>query len=190
MGEESALITEVQAARILSLAPRTLAGWRRRKYGPRYVALARNAIRYYPSDLFAFIEARPVQGIGPTPSGTLRFLRGKNTFYACNEGNNMKRTNIWAFASALVVAVLIGMSQLVNAAEASVVLGRSLATLAGNWAGEGSATFAICYNADFSGYERNTIVHDGRLDPGVELISKPFSVMQLATKLREMFGGD
>jgi CheY-like chemotaxis protein len=41
-----------------------------------------------------------------------------------------------------------------------------------------------------TGYERNTIVHDGRLDPGVELITKPFSVMQLATKLREMFGGD
>jgi hypothetical protein len=65
----------------------------------------------------------------------------------------MKRTNIRAFATALVVAVLIGMSQLVNAAEASVVLGRSLATLAGNWAGEGSATFAICYNADFSAVE-------------------------------------
>lgn len=41
-----------------------------------------------------------------------------------------------------------------------------------------------------TGYERNTIVHDGRLDPGVDLITKPFSVTQLATKLREMFGGD
>jgi hypothetical protein len=64
MDEESNLLTEAQAAKILTLAPRTLAGWRRRKCGPRYVALARNAIRYYPDDLLAFIEARTIEGIG------------------------------------------------------------------------------------------------------------------------------
>jgi signal transduction histidine kinase len=37
-----------------------------------------------------------------------------------------------------------------------------------------------------SGYERNTIVHDGRLDPGVELLTKPFTVSQLANKLRQL----
>ncbi|MBN3727896.1 PAS domain S-box protein [Burkholderia sp. Ac-20379] len=43
-----------------------------------------------------------------------------------------------------------------------------------------------------SGYTRNAIVHGGRLDPGVELLSKPYSRQQLATKLRRMLsaGGE
>jgi hypothetical protein len=36
-----------------------------------------------------------------------------------------------------------------------------------------------------SGYARNAIVHQGKLDSGVALISKPFTFSQLATKLRE-----
>jgi signal transduction histidine kinase len=35
-----------------------------------------------------------------------------------------------------------------------------------------------------TGYARNAIVHDGRLDPGVELITKPFSFTQLGAKIR------
>ena len=31
-----------------------------------------------------------------------------------------------------------------------------------------------------TGYARNAIVHHGRLDPGVELITKPFSYPRLA----------
>jgi signal transduction histidine kinase/DNA-binding response OmpR family regulator len=38
-----------------------------------------------------------------------------------------------------------------------------------------------------SGYTQNAIVHDGRLDPGVELISKPYRREDLARKLRAMF---
>jgi PAS domain S-box-containing protein len=37
-----------------------------------------------------------------------------------------------------------------------------------------------------TGYARNAIVHDGRLDPGVELITKPFSQATLAGKLRDI----
>jgi PAS domain S-box-containing protein len=37
-----------------------------------------------------------------------------------------------------------------------------------------------------SGYTRNAIVHEGRLDPGVNLISKPFSYLALAKKLRDI----
>jgi PAS domain S-box-containing protein len=37
-----------------------------------------------------------------------------------------------------------------------------------------------------TGYARNAIVHQGRLDPGVELITKPFSAHQLGTRLREL----
>ena len=35
-----------------------------------------------------------------------------------------------------------------------------------------------------TGYARNAIVHNGRLDPGVEMISKPFSYTELASRIR------
>ncbi|MEM5436515.1 PAS domain S-box protein [Paraburkholderia diazotrophica] len=37
-----------------------------------------------------------------------------------------------------------------------------------------------------SGYTHNAIVHGGRLDPGVELLSKPYSREQLAHKIRQI----
>ena len=37
-----------------------------------------------------------------------------------------------------------------------------------------------------TGYARNAIFHHGRLDPGVELLTKPFSYADLAAKVREM----
>jgi PAS domain S-box-containing protein len=37
-----------------------------------------------------------------------------------------------------------------------------------------------------TGYTRNAIVHNGVLDPDVELISKPFTIDELAAKVREM----
>jgi len=37
-----------------------------------------------------------------------------------------------------------------------------------------------------TGYARNAIVHQGRLDPGVELIVKPFTAMALGSKVRQV----
>ena len=37
-----------------------------------------------------------------------------------------------------------------------------------------------------TGYARNAIVHQGRLDPGVQLITKPFSMSDLATRVRDI----
>ncbi|HEY0523756.1 MAG TPA: ATP-binding protein, partial [Stellaceae bacterium] len=37
-----------------------------------------------------------------------------------------------------------------------------------------------------TGYARNAIVHHGRLDPGVELITKPFTYTALAEKIRQV----
>jgi len=37
-----------------------------------------------------------------------------------------------------------------------------------------------------TGYTRNAIVHHGRLDPGVDLLGKPYTQQDLAQKLREV----
>ena len=40
-----------------------------------------------------------------------------------------------------------------------------------------------------TGYARNAIVHQGRLDPGVQLLTKPFSFSELANKIRDVLDG-
>jgi DNA-binding response OmpR family regulator len=35
-----------------------------------------------------------------------------------------------------------------------------------------------------TGYAKNAIVHHGRLDPGVDLIGKPFTFTELSEKVR------
>jgi len=40
-----------------------------------------------------------------------------------------------------------------------------------------------------SGYTENAIVHSGRLDPGVELLSKPYGRDVLAAKIRRVLDG-
>jgi two-component system NtrC family sensor kinase len=40
-----------------------------------------------------------------------------------------------------------------------------------------------------TGYARDAIVHDGRLDPGVVLIQKPISPTELSLRLRSMLDG-
>jgi len=41
-----------------------------------------------------------------------------------------------------------------------------------------------------TGYARNAIVHDGRLDPGVELLTKPFTQLALSEKLRDIIDAE
>jgi hypothetical protein len=41
-----------------------------------------------------------------------------------------------------------------------------------------------------TGYARDAIVHDGRVDPGVQLITKPFIYSELASRLRTVLDGE
>jgi CheY-like chemotaxis protein len=41
-----------------------------------------------------------------------------------------------------------------------------------------------------TGYTRNAVVHNGVVDPGVHLISKPFSLEQLSSKVRAVLDLD
>lgn len=40
-----------------------------------------------------------------------------------------------------------------------------------------------------TGYTRNAVIHHGRLDPGVELIAKPFTQSSLAEKVKQSLNG-
>lgn len=40
-----------------------------------------------------------------------------------------------------------------------------------------------------SGYTENVIVHNGRLDPGTQLLVKPFRRVDIASKIREVLNG-
>jgi hypothetical protein len=40
-----------------------------------------------------------------------------------------------------------------------------------------------------TGYARNAIVHHGRLDPGVRLLTKPFTYADLAVRVRDLLDG-
>jgi DNA-binding NtrC family response regulator len=57
--------------------------------------------------------------------------------------------------------------------------GRKLAEAAG----QRQAALKVLY---MTGYSRNAIVHQGRLDPGVELLQKPLTSEQLASTVRKV----
>ncbi len=54
------LVNQVKAAEILTVDPRTLAGWRYRGGGPPFVRIG-NRVRYKVRDLYAWIEERTFQ---------------------------------------------------------------------------------------------------------------------------------
>ena len=64
--DDEALLTEVEAARLLCLSPRTLQAGRIRGTGPPYVKIGRN-VRYRRRDVLRFIAEREVRSTSETP---------------------------------------------------------------------------------------------------------------------------
>jgi CheY-like chemotaxis protein len=56
-------------------------------------------------------------------------------------------------------------------------------------ADEATASYPDIRILFMTGYSRNAIVHQGRLDPGVALIQKPLTQADLAMKVREVLSG-
>jgi hypothetical protein len=55
------LLSPVEAARRLRMQPTTLKAWRLRRWGPSYIAVSRQCIRYRECDLNAWVAAHRVE---------------------------------------------------------------------------------------------------------------------------------
>jgi CheY-like chemotaxis protein len=84
---------------------------------------------------------------------------------------------------AAALAIIADVSQPIDLLLTDVVMpamnGRELAQKAA----ESRPHLKILY---MTGYSRNAVVHHGRLDEGVELLQKPITQAQLATRIRDM----
>ena len=56
MTDQEFLLTTKQVARMLGLAPYTMAKFRRKGMGPKYLQLGKNTIRYKKTDVIAWID--------------------------------------------------------------------------------------------------------------------------------------
>jgi len=54
-------LSPVEAARRLRMQPTTLKAWRLRRWGPSYIAVSRQCIRYRECDLNAWVAAHRVE---------------------------------------------------------------------------------------------------------------------------------
>ena len=65
------LLTEAQAAHLLSLKPRTLQMWRIRGTGPAFIKVGA-AVRYQQRTLSAWLSARTATSTATAPAGARR----------------------------------------------------------------------------------------------------------------------
>ena len=56
------LLTQVQAAELLNVSPRTLEAWRRKRTGPRFVIYSNRCLRYSERDLHEWLATRANSG--------------------------------------------------------------------------------------------------------------------------------
>jgi predicted DNA-binding transcriptional regulator AlpA len=81
---EDRLLTPKETSELLAVPRITLIEWRRDRLGPPYVRLGRRTVRYWLSDLRAFLAAGRVEPLGQAPGPQQRAERvgtypGRNT---------------------------------------------------------------------------------------------------------------
>lgn len=69
------LLTEVDAARVLSLSSRTLQAWRAKPFGPRFIRVGR-AIRYRRQDIEEWVSEQTVRPTSARYPGAGEEARG------------------------------------------------------------------------------------------------------------------
>ncbi len=65
MDENNGLLDEKQLANFFGLKPKTLAMWRSRGTGPKFVRLANQSIRYRREDVEAYLADRTIDADAP-----------------------------------------------------------------------------------------------------------------------------
>ena len=73
---EDQLLTETDAAKLLSISPRTLRNWRVRGGGPQYVKVSGRCVRYCYGDLNTFINQRRLSNTSQTTRDTSPVIKG------------------------------------------------------------------------------------------------------------------
>jgi PAS domain S-box-containing protein len=141
---------------------------------------------YFPQAAPDATEARPETSIEAMPKG------GGELVLVVEDDPDVRRNVV-----VMVRSLGYGVVEAQNAAGALDLLDRQAeiallftdVVMPGDMNGRELAEIAVSRRPDLrvlftSGYTENAIVHQGRLDPGVELLSKPYRRQALAMKLR------
>ncbi|MGN6277377.1 MAG: ATP-binding protein [Sphingomonas sp.] len=145
---------------------------------------------YLPRYLGDAGEDRAVLARGPVPEGS-----AAETILVCEDDDDVR-----AYSADSLRELGYQVIEAANGAAALAVLERkdvhvdllfSDVVLPGGMTGAMLAEAALSLRPDLkvlftTGYARNAIVHHGRLDPGVELLTKPFTYTDLAAKVRDL----
>jgi CheY-like chemotaxis protein len=123
-------------------------------------------------------------------------LSGRETILAVEDDEDVRRTVVEALKDLGYHVV-----EAANGADALVILETNQPidllftdiVMPGSMSGRELADDALKLRPDLkilftSGYTENAIIHHGRLDPGTQLLSKPYRHDQLAAKIRGLLG--
>ena len=128
-------------------------------------------------------------------SEPLPVARGSETILLCEDDENVRAFSVEVLSELGYRVIAAGNArqalEQLEASDAPVDLLFTDVILPGGMTGADLAREAQAMQPDLpilftTGYARNAIVHHGRLDEGVELLTKPFSYGALAARVREM----
>ena len=128
-------------------------------------------------------------------SEPLPVARGSETILLCEDDENVRAFSVEVLSELGYRVIAAGNArqalEQLEARDAPVDLLFTDVVLPGGMTGADLAREAQAMQPDLrvlftTGYARNAIVHHGRLDEGVELLTKPFSYGALAARVREM----